>query len=305
MAPRSSNRLPQLENFASRSEAMQRCLDLARAAARTSAAVLIAGESGTGKRTLAEAIHRASSRAAAPCLAVDCATAPVEKELFGAEGAAEGPGGKLSLAAGGTLILEEIGAAPADAQARLVHRLEQAEGGDVRLIATVRGDLRALVEEGSFREDLFYRLRELALHLPPLRERREDLRELVDAAIAECNEQFGKKVGGVSQIVLDTLLRHDFPGNLREMRALVKRAVAVAKGDQLWLDDLGIRIEVPGEADAGLDPEAAYSLAFAEKRHIQHVLEFTHGNKKRASELLRISRPTLDRKIREYSLRVP
>ena len=309
-----------LEQFSSRNEEMQKCLELARAASQTTASVLILGERGTGKGQLAETIHNSSNRASRPCVTVNCLAVPenvLESELFGHEpgGTERLRRGKFEFADGGTLILDEIAEMSLPVQAQMLRAVEHGEfervagekvqRADVRLIATSHQGLAALVGEGRFRQDLFYRLNEVSIHVPPLRHRREDLRELADGMIRECNAKFGKSVSGISQIAFDYLLRHDFPGNLREMKALLKRAVTVAKSDLLWLEDLGVRVQVPDESESAGSPEEAMSLAVMEKRHIQQVLDYTHGNKKRASQLLQISRPTLDRKIKVYGLRVP
>ncbi len=310
------------EHLQSRNEEMQRCVELAQAASQTTASVLILGESGTGKNLLAQALHNCSDRADKPCVTVNCSAIPenlLESELFGHDrgaftGAERTRRGKFELADGGTLVLDEIGEMSPTAQAKVLRAVEYGQfervGGEetlrseVRIIAITNRDLPALVANHQFREDLFYRLNEITLHVPSLRDRREDIPELVNAFVKECNEKFGKNVTGISQIGLDYLMRYDFPGNIRELKSLIKRAVTVAKGDLLWLEDLGMRVEVPPESEAAENPDAAMTLAVMEKRHIQQVLDFTRGNKKRASELLQVSRPTLDRKIKIYGLRV-
>ena len=309
---------------ASKNEEMLRCLALAAAASCTTAAVLIVGESGSGKSTLAEQIHRFSARAAKPCLTVNCSAIPenlIEAEIFGQETAGGQEGekqtrrGKFELADGGTLILDEIGRLPPPVQVKLLRALETgsferrggeaAQSADVRIIATSQQDLPRLIAEGCFREDLFYRLNEIYIALPPLRRRREDLEDLALKMVRECNEKFGKNIKGLSRVAIDYLLRYDFPGNLREMKALLKRAVTMAKGDLLWLEDFGVRIEMPSEKEASGEGRELLSLAAMEERHIRYVLDYTRGNKRRASEILKISRPTLDRKIKLYGLRVP
>ncbi len=311
------------EHLQSRNEEMQRCVDLAKAASQTTAAVLILGESGTGKNLIAQAIHNCSDCADAPCVTLNCSAIPenlLESELFGHDrgaftGADRTRRGKFEIANGGTLILDEIGEMSPTAQAKVLRAVEYGQfervGGEetlraeVRIIAITNRDIPTLVANGQFREDLYYRLNEITLHVPPLRHRREDVPDLVNAFIQECNEKFGKHVEGISQIGQDYLMRYDFPGNIRELKSLTKRAMTVAKGDLLWLEDLGMRVEVPPEHEAADNPESALSLSSMEKRHIQQVLDYTRGNKKRASELLQISRPTLDRKIKIYELRVP
>jgi transcriptional regulator with PAS, ATPase and Fis domain len=311
------------ENLFSRNEEMQRCIDLAIAASQTTASVLILGESGTGKNLIAQAIHNGSARAEKTCVTLNCSAIPenlLESELFGHDrgaftGAERSRRGKFELADGGTLILDEIGEMSPTAQAKVLRAVEYGQfehvGGeetlrsDVRIVAITNRDLPTLVAEGRFREDLFYRLNEITLHVPPLRQRREDIKHMIEGMVEECNKKFGKNVESISQIALDYLMRYDFPGNIRELKSLIKRAVTVAKGEQLWLEDLGMRVEVPAESESGDNPEEALSLGTIERRHIQQVLDYTRGNKKRSSEILQISRPTLDRKIKIYALRVP
>lgn len=311
------------ELLSSKNEEMLRCIDLARAASQTTASVMILGESGTGKNLLAQAIHNCSNRMDKPCVTLNCSAIPenlLESELFGHDrgaftGAERTRRGKFELADGGTLILDEIGEMSPTAQAKVLQAVEYGQfervGGeqtlrsDVRIIAITNRDLPAMVAEGRFRGDLYYRLNEIMINVPPLRQRREDIQHLIDRLIVECNEKFHKSIKGVSQIGVDYLMRYDFPGNLRELKSMLKRAVTVAKGDLLWLEDLGMRVEVPTETEMGETPEDALSLAAIERRHIQQVLDLTKGNKKKASELLRVSRPTLDRKIKIYSLHVP
>lgn len=311
------------KEMTSKNEDMQRCLELAKAASATTASVLIQGESGTGKDMLAQAIHSASNRSEHPCIILSCAGVPanlLESELFGHDqgafqGAERTRRGKFELANGGTLILDEVSELPMQAQAKILRAVEYGEfehaGGeetlkaDVRIIALTSKDLGALVAEGKFREDLYYRMNEISIHVPALRQRREDLRDLINNIVDECNSKFGKRVQGISQIGLDYLMRYDFPGNLRELKSLIKRGVTVAKAELLWLEDLGMRVEVPAEDEAGENPEEMLTLGAVEKRHIQQVLNYTKGNKKKASELLKVSRPTLDRKIKIYDLRLP
>ncbi len=304
----------------SRNEEMQRCVDLAIAASQTTASVLIMGESGVGKNMLAQAIHSASARTEQPCITLNCSATPdnlLESELFGhaADVSHHVRRGKYELADGGTIILDEVTELSPTAQAKLMRaveygQFERVDGeetlqSDVRIVVLSSKDVPALVASGDFREDLYYRLNEITISAPPLRERREDLPTLIERMVQECNDKFAKSVGNISQITLDYLMRYDFPGNLRELKSLIKRGVTVAKGDLLWLEDLGMRVEVPSETEAGENPEEAMSLAAMEKRHIQHVLDYTKGNKKRTSEILKVSRPTLDRKIKIYGLRVP
>lgn len=310
------------EHLRSLNEEMQNCVELGLAASQTTASVLILGENGTGKNLLAQAIHNASRQSEKACVTVNCSAIPenlLESELFGHDrgaftGAERTRRGKFELADGGTLILDEIGEMSSQAQAKVLRAVEYGQfervGGEeslraeVRIIAITNRDLPTLVQERTFREDLFYRLNEITVSVPPLRKRREDIPLLIDAMVRECNTKFNKNVTGVSQIVLDHLIRYDFPGNIRELKSLIKRAVTVAKGDLLWMEDLGMRVELPAETENTSSPDDAFSLSSMERRHIQQVLDHTRGNKKRAAELLHVSRPTLDRKIKIYALRV-
>ena len=312
-----------LQHLPTKNEEMRSCLELASAAAQTTASVLVLGESGSGKNVVAEAIHTASNRADKPCITLNCSATPVnllESELFGHDrgafaGAEKTRRGKFELADGGTLILDDVSSLSLTAQTKLLRAVEYGQfehvGGeetlraDVRVIAISTTDLPTVVSEGKFREDLYYRLNEITVKVPPLRHRREDLEALINLFIKECNEKFAKHVTAISQIAYDYLVRYDFPGNVRELKSLIKRAMTVARGELLWLEDLGMRVEVPAERETGEGDYEALSLAAIERRHIQHVLNFTGGNKKRAAEHLKISRPTLDRKIKFYDLKVP
>lgn len=303
----------------SKNEEMQHIITLAKTASKTSACVLILGESGVGKQTLAQIIHYTSSRKEQPCIILDCSASPphlLEYELFGyepgiLEKGTRGRRGKFELANGGTLILREIGHMPYELQGKLLQAIEHGKfervGGEetlksnVRIIALSTEDLSEKVMEKKFRESLFCRLSEVTLPIPPLRHRKEDIKDLVQFFLADCNKKFGKNIKCISQIALDYLRRYHFPGNIRELKSLIQRGVTVAQGDQLWLEDLGMRVEIPPENEIRT-PEDGLSLAAMERRHIQYVLHYTHGNKKRTAELLQISRPTLDRKIKLYKL---
>ena len=313
----------QLDEFISNNDEMNKCIELARAASHTTASILITGESGVGKKLLSQAIHLASNRSNNNLITLSCSATPfkiIENELFGHDqGAFQGADkirrGKFEQADKGTLIIEEIGELPTEVQAKLLRAMEYNEfercGGeesistDVRVIALSSKKISQLVTEGSFREDLYYRLNEIAINIPPLRQRREDIQNLINFHINDCNNKFNKNIKDISQIALDYLMRYDFPGNIRELKSLIKRGVTVARTDLLWLEDLGMRVEVPTESEAVENPEEMLNLAVIEKRHIQYVLNYTKGNKKRAADLLQVSRPTLDRKISIYNLRLP
>ncbi|MBI4510226.1 MAG: sigma-54-dependent Fis family transcriptional regulator [Deltaproteobacteria bacterium] len=287
--------------------------------------VLVTGESGTGKELVARAIHYASPDRERPFVAVNCtalARELLESELFGHvrgafTGAVADKVGRFELAAQGTLFLDEVAEIPLDLQAKLLRVLQERvfeRVGDTRslplrarVVAATHRDLAAMVREGTFREDLYYRLRVMEIPIPPLRERREDIQLLVDALLAKINRELHKGVRFVAQEAMRLLETYPWPGNVRELENALTRAVVLAKGDVLDLPLLPI-------GDSQADPqapqvphaeEAVLPLREVEKRHVEHVLRLTGWNKRRACALLDISRPTLDRKIEEYQLKRP
>ncbi len=294
------------------------------AVSTTRAPVLISGESGTGKELVAKAIHEFSNVGAAtplPFVAVNCtALAPgvLESELFGhVKGAFTGAiadrPGRFELAGKGTLFLDEIAEIPLDTQAKLLRVLQERtyeRVGDARpqrlearVIAATHRDLAHMVAEGTFREDLFYRLRVVEIALPPLRERPGDIPVLVEGLLAKINRDLGKDVRYVTPAALARLQSHAWPGNVRELENLLTRAVVLAKGDVLDETllplDPSASSDLAGEADAG---GTLPTLREIERLHIIRVLAHTEWNKRRACAILDISRPTLDRKIDEYNL---
>jgi DNA-binding NtrC family response regulator len=294
------------------------------AVSTTRAPVLIIGESGTGKELVARAIHVSSADRDRPFVAVNCtALAPgvLESELFGhVKGAFTGAiadrPGRFELAGRGTLFLDEIAEIPLDLQAKLLRVVQERtfeRVGDARpialearIIAATHRDLAAMVARGSFREDLFYRLRVVEIALPALRERAGDIPILVEGLLAKINRDLGKAVRYVTPAALARLAAHGWPGNVRELENALTRAVVLAKTDVLDETLLPIGAAAPagdpasGEADAD---GALPTLRELERRHIIRVLAHTEWNKRRACAILDISRPTLDRKIEEYGLR--
>jgi two-component system, NtrC family, response regulator HydG len=298
------------------------------AVSTTRAPVLIIGESGTGKELVARAIHVSSADRDRPFVAVNCtALAPgvLESELFGhVKGAFTGAiadrPGRFELAGRGTLFLDEIAEIPLDLQAKLLRVVQERtfeRVGDARpialearIIAATHRDLAAMVARGSFREDLFYRLRVVEIALPALRERAGDIPILVEGLLAKINRDLGKAVRYVTPAALARLAAHSWPGNVRELENLLTRAVVLAKTDVLDETLLPIGAAAPGDpaggtqAEADADADGALpTLRELERRHIIRVLAHTEWNKRRACAILDISRPTLDRKIEEYGLR--
>lgn len=284
--------------------------------------ILLLGENGVGKDMLAEAIHNASPRKEGPYIGVNCSALSetlLESELFGHEKGAFTSAdrrrrGKFELANKGTLFLDEIGDMTPAAQAKILraveHHVFERIGGEepvrtnARIIAATNQNLAELVAHGKFREDLYYRLNEVSIEVPPLRERREDIPLFIEVFIGEFNKEFNKEVKGVSDVTLKYLMQHDWPGNIRELKSVIKRGMLVTKKESIWLEDLSFQVELPMENVEDLGARDL-SLKTVERNHIQKVLQLTKGIKKQACQLLRISRSTLDKKIEEYRLSIP
>ncbi|MCL4813932.1 MAG: sigma-54 dependent transcriptional regulator [Vicinamibacteraceae bacterium] len=305
-------------DLVSKNAAMQKVFDLARTAARSNSTILVLGESGTGKEVVARAIHAESPRAVGPFVAVSCAALTetlLESELFGHErgaftGAVARQRGKFEAAHRGTLFLDEIGDITPKLQLDLLRVLEDRRftrvGGteaievDVRIIAATNRDLQRAVAEGAFREDLFYRLNVIPIHLPPLRDRKEDVPLLIDDLLEKLSVEMGRHIEGVSHDAMAVLMAHDWPGNVRELRNALERAAVVAAGTIIQAGDLGlVKPSTPTEAAA----EQLGTLESVERQHIQTVLEHTRGNITQAARILDIDRVTLYNKIKKYRLR--
>lgn len=309
-----------------RSPAMLRLFDLIRRIARSDGSVLITGESGTGKELVARALHEESARAGGPFVAINCAGIPetlLESELLGhAAGAFSGARGArkgLFLEAdGGTLFLDEIGEMPASMQTKLLRLLQDGQvrpiganqevSADVRVIAATHRDIAELMAEGRFREDLFFRLETFRIEVPPLRERGEDIAQLLDFFLHRHALSKGSRLCTLAPDALRRLLGYRFPGNVRELAALVERAATLSRGDVIGLDDLPERVLTDASPDpatasvqAGATPrdEEWETLQELEARYIRQVLAFTDGNKQRAARILGIGRKTLYRKLEE------
>ncbi len=307
---------------------MKRIIELARRVAVSDAVVLITGESGTGKEMFARAIHQESPRYKKPLVAVNCAAVPetlLESELFGHEkgsftGAYSTHKGRFEQADGGTLFLDEIGDMSLAAQAKILRTIEEKKvervGGrssipiDIRIICATNQPLWENVQKGTFRSDLFYRLNEVHLALPPLRERREDISLLIDFFTEKYNREYGKNVVGVSDAVRGFLVSgHRWPGNVRELHHVIKAAMLMVERDMIWMENIPLDInrELSDKAAAeevvtADSPVELISLEEIEKRHILRVLQYTNWKKIKTASILKISRPTLDRKIEKYSL---
>jgi DNA-binding NtrC family response regulator len=316
-----------LEKLIGNSPAMVEIYDRIRQVAPTRATVLIEGESGTGKELVAQSLHMLSPRKPARFVAVHCAALSpqlLESELFGHEkgsftGATERRAGRFEEANHGTIFLDEIGEIDAATQVKLLRALGeqtiQRVGSnqnikvDVRVVAATNKNLEAMVREGKFRDDLFYRLDVVPIHLPPLRERREDIPLLINAFVQEFARQNNKKITGLSAEAQEALQRYDWPGNIRELRAAIEHAAALCRGERLGMRDLPARIlgtagPSPGPASAAALPgTTSLNLEAMEKNFIERALQSTGSNVTEAAKLLGISRRTLHRKIKTYSIK--
>jgi DNA-binding NtrC family response regulator len=308
-----------LENIIGRSPAMQEVFDTIRQVAQSRATVLIQGESGTGKELVAKAIHRLSPRSKGPFVAVHCAALSqniLESELFGHEkgaftGAMERRVGRFEKADGGSLFLDEISEIDASVQVKILRALEERQvervGGDTpvdvdtRLIAATNRDLRVMVDEGDFREDLFYRLYVVVITLPPLRERQDDILLLLNHYLAVFNEENGKQIEGFTPAAYEMLSAYNWPGNIRELRNLVERMVVLARGKVFDVADIPPQVREKA-AGGEVRIDAALTVDEMEKRMVIQALELTNGNRTKAAEKLGISRRTLHRKLNQYEI---
>jgi DNA-binding NtrC family response regulator len=291
---------------------------MARKVAPTDATVLLLGETGTGKEVFAQAIHHGSKRTTKPFMALNCSAFGkelLESELFGHKagaftGATRDKRGLIEEANPGTLFLDEIGEMHIDLQAKLLRVLETSEfikvgdikptRVDVRIIAATNRDLEQDVEQGRFREDLYYRLNVFTIPLPALRDRKKDIPLIADHYLHFFTRKAGKRIEGISKEFLEHLQGHEWKGNIRELKNIIERAVILADGPMLTVDNLPSELQVVGLKMSG--PLSAFDLASVEKLHIQRVLNHTRGNKTEAARLLNIGLTTLYRKIEEYKL---
>ncbi len=315
------------------SEAVARiCADIARVAT-CDFTVLINGETGTGKELVAHAIHQSSLRSSGPFIAVDCGAIPetlFESELFGHEkgsftGAAQSHAGKLEAAKGGTLFLDEISNMPLGSQAKLLRALQERTiyrvGGthpiriDTRVLVAASDDLEAATARGGFRKDLFFRLNEFTISVPPLRERKQDILFLVEHFIRVTNEELSKHVCGISDAAAQRLLAFDWPGNVRQLRSTIRRAVLIAdetiEEEHLALPQLAETATTEVQALPSLDESMSLrqlvrrATMEVERAALLRTLRQTAWNKAKAARLLQIDYKTMHNKLKEYGLRNP
>ncbi len=292
-------------------------------AAPTNATILIRGESGVGKELVAAAIHHASRRRDGPLVCLNCAALSptlLESELFGHEkgaftGATERKQGKFEAADGGTLMLDEIGEMSPEVQAKFLRVLEghpfERVGGhapvnvDVRVVAATNRDLQSMVREGKFRQDLFYRLHVVEIVVPPLRERGQDVISLAEFFLNSFNQEMGRKIAGITRAAKARLLDYSWPGNIRELKNVIERAVVLNTKSVIDETDLALAPAISGsDATSAKNlgtQNVEVTLADLEQSHIERVLRHTGGNKSRAASILGIERSTLDRKLKKFA----
>jgi two-component system response regulator HydG len=302
-----------------KSPKMRRVVELAQRVAKVDATVLITGESGVGKERIARLIHDESTRAAGPFIAVNCGAITetlFESELFGHKrgaftDASSDRQGLFETANHGTLLLDEIGEISPGMQVKLLRVLQEQEirrvgesksrPVDVRVLAATNRDLSHGVADGVFRQDLYYRLKVVELPVPPLRDRRDDILPLARVLLAEAAVRMGRKIVGLAPSTVDQLLRYEWPGNVRELENAMERAVALARGNRVDLEDLPeeIRQAFPKPV---VNVETVQPLKEVEKEYIIAVLELNSGNQTRTAEQLGIGTATLYRKLKQYGL---
>jgi DNA-binding NtrC family response regulator len=312
-----------IENIIGKSEKMQAIFETVAHISDLSANVLIVGESGTGKELIARAIHHHSSRAQKPFIPLNCAAIPetlLESELFGYvrgafTDARKDRRGLFQEAHGGVIFLDEISEIPLNLQAKLLRVLEdkevrplgsnQAEKVDARVVSACNRDLERLVEEGQFRQDLYYRLNVIRIELPPLRERPEDIPALVEHFIRKFAGQTKRKLEGIEEEALGLLMNHRWPGNVRELEHTIERAVLLGKGNKIFVKDLPPQLARLPDNTLPLAEAASrgYTLKDLEREYIKRIVEETNGNKTEAAKILGVDRTTLYRKLEEFKLK--
>lgn len=307
------------ESIIGSSNGLKQAVALARKVADTDVPVLLTGETGTGKEVFSHAIHYASPRSQHPIMAINCSAFSkdlLESELFGYKagaftGAMKDKPGLFEVANHGTVFLDEIGEMAFDLQARLLRVLETGEyikvgdtkptKVDVRIISATNRDLKKEIENGHFREDLYFRLSVFQIHLPPLRERKEDIEMLAETFLKRFSAKLKKEIKGMTSEVVDILKGAEWRGNIRELKNVMERS-AIVCDEEVTVQDLPIDLQC-----AGMDEEQGkeeFELAVIEQKHITKVLQYTRGNKTEAARLLKIGLATLYRKIEAYHISV-
>jgi len=316
----SSEKRYEFANIVGKSEPMTKIFEMIETVAQADCTVLLRGDSGTGKELVARAIHYTSQRTGSSFVPLNCAAIPeslLESELFGYEkgaftGAATRKLGKFELASGGTILLDEIADMSLAMQAKILRAVQERTfervGGtrpikvDTRVIAATNKDLEELMSKGAFREDLYYRLNVVAIHLPALRERKKDIPLLVSHFLRKYNRVDDKNAKGISSQALKLLMDYDWPGNVRELENVIERAVVLGQGDMFLPSDFSLKAGGKPLKSGVTSSSVDISLAEAEKRLIEDTLKLTHWNQTKAAKILRIHRNTLRRKIRRFKI---
>ncbi|MBC8061518.1 MAG: sigma-54-dependent Fis family transcriptional regulator [Clostridiaceae bacterium] len=312
-----------IENYLiSKSSSMMKIMDLVKQVAASKATIMLYGETGTGKSVMAEILHKLSTRIKKPLIKVNCAAIPeqlLESELFGYEkgaftGAVATKPGRFELANGGTLFLDEIGDISPFMQVKLLRVLQEKEfehlGGiktikvDVRVITATNKNLVAMVKNGTFREDLYYRLNVVPINLPSLRERKEDIKALVNHFLLQNSKQSGDEICNISKEALDKLIKYSWPGNIRELENVIERCVVVTPGNLITLDNLpqnilNFKLKLSNDIHLNTLTNSKESI---EKEEIIKTLSGSDNNITRAAEILGVSRRTLHRKLIKYKI---
>ncbi|MBH23680.1 MAG: DNA-binding response regulator [Myxococcales bacterium] len=316
-----------------RSTQMQEVFTIIDRVAGQPSTVLITGESGTGKELVAKALHHSSDRSGKPFIRINCAAIPtnlMESELFGYEkgaftGADHAKPGRFELADGGTLFLDEIGEISMEMQVKLLRALQESEfervGGlktirvNVRLVAATNRDLQEAIKQGEFREDLYYRLNVVPIHLPPLCDRADDIPLLVEHFIQKYNDRLQKEVESLSDEAVEVLKGYAWPGNIRELENVLERTMLFSDGEVIEADDLPTdlversselpipSLHIPAGGDTGLKEVVKETTSRIEREYIIRALEETGGNVTQAAKRLKISRKSLQNKMKEFNLR--
>lgn len=321
-------------NVVAESPKMKAVLEIVRQVVRSEATtVLLQGESGSGKDLIARTIHYAGRRAGKGFMEINCAALPgplLESELFGYEKGAftdarQAKKGLVEEAGGGTLFLDEIGDMPKELQAKILHLIDQKKfrkvGGvseltsDIRIVAATNKDLKKEAAEGRFREDLFYRLHVIPIHLPPLRERKEDIQALVGFFVAHFNREFGKTISEIDPEAMSVLMNYQWPGNVRELRNVIERVIILNQGNRIGLEHLPAEIDCscklkevlklsnqPSSSKNFAECLSGIPLDAIEKQVIIHTLEVSKGNQSHAARMLNIGRDALRYKMQKYGI---
>ena len=313
----------QFKNILGQSPRIKQVLDIVQRVAETDVAVLIEGENGTGKNVIARAVHNASKRRERPFVTVNCSglnESLLDSDLFGHTrgaftGAVANRKGLFEEAEGGTILLDEVGSMPPSVQAKLLNVLQEktfyrlgsskTQMADVRVLAASNRDLASLVKSGTFREDLYFRLKVVELRLPPLRERREDIYPLAQGFLAKYAGVIGKPVRSINAEAMSRLMAYSWPGNVRELENCIESSVALAQGGAVTSDDLPPALRDSEPDIVAFSLQKHFTLEDMEKRYIHDLLKSNQWQQKKTAKILGIGRNTLWRKIHKYGIEIP